>query len=38
MPDDAEPSFWTTMKWAAVMILVTLVVAAITIPILRWFE
>lgn len=33
-----EPSFWQTMKWALVMLGITGLIAAITIPILQWFE
>jgi hypothetical protein len=32
-----EPGFLATLKWSAVMMVVTLVVAAVSIPILRWF-
>jgi len=35
--DEHEPSFLQTMKWAAVMMLGTLILAAITIPLLRLF-
>lgn len=38
MPPRDEPSFLATMKWAALMLVATLVIAAIAIPILRWFE
>lgn len=37
-PPAPEPSFWQTMKWAMVMLGITLLFAAITIPVLLWFE
>jgi hypothetical protein len=32
-----EPGFLTTLKWSAVILLLSLLVAAISIPLLRWF-
>ena len=37
MPRADETGFLASMKWSAVMLLLTLAVAAITIPILRLF-
>ena len=33
----SAPGFLTTLKWSCVTLAVTLVVAAISIPVLRWF-
>jgi hypothetical protein len=35
--DPERASLWDQMKWSLLMIAITLVVAAIAIPILRWF-
>ena len=37
-PPRPEPSFWETMKWALVMLGITGLIAAITIPILLWLD
>jgi len=37
-PGPSEPSFWVTLKWAAVMLLITLLIAAIAIPVLHWLD
>ena len=36
--DDREMGFVESVKWSAIMLVISLVVAAISIPILRWFD
>jgi len=37
-PSGREPGFLTSLKWSAAMVLVTLAVAAISIPLLRLLD